>query len=221
MKKGFTVKEASKILGVTERTIWNYLKRGYLLKKVRVPGKRERRNPGRKKTYIDKMSLLKYKMRISGIYGMRDIIINHVYQYEKNRFLIKGACKQMKLNGLLLPLEEPDFSKWDNAEEDLEGMEENLDSLLSYEETAAYLEVSLSAVYKYVQRGALKVKKRDDKTGKCFFSFLEVSELYRKKNGLTVPCNDEEKNASLNELISFLEEHPRALEALRELSDFE
>lgn len=214
MKQYYTVEEAAELLDVTDRTIWNYLRNGKL-SSVAVKGHRRRKGkPGRRKTRIETASLLRCKMKASGVYGIRDMIVSHMERFEKDRFNFKEGCREMGI-----PEFDVDLSNWDEAEagKALDDMEERLDPLMSYEEVAAFMETTKDAVKKYVQRGKLKIKKTNPKTGENLFSMVEVSELYRKMHGVTFQGSDNEDSKIIQEAYEYLKENPKLLEHIRNI----
>ena len=200
MRRFFSISEAAEALDVTERTVWNYIRRGELIAYIKKYGK-----PGKKRTWIEALSLKKCIIRRKKpmIYGAKKKMIQYFKNREMEKLYMKLAMQEVGLMntevGNLLY-----FSENDNELDDL--IEKYTEYWDKYD-VAAYMEVSLSTVKRYIRKGKLKVAKVD-KDRRNLFSNLDVMELVREINVGQNTGNEDADNSSLNELYEFFEGHP-------------
>ena len=92
MKHYFSVGETARALGVTERTVWNYIKKGEL-KTV----KKKYRKTGRERIWIELLSLEKCLIRkkYPAIYGTRDYMVRYFKEQYDRQLELKIAFQEV------------------------------------------------------------------------------------------------------------------------------
>lgn len=211
MKHYFSVGETARALGVTERTVWNYIKKGEL-KTV----KRKYRKTGRERTWIELLSLEKCLIRkkYPAIYGTRDYMVRYFEEQYDKQLELKIAFQEVGIMAEKDILDGLDyFSRID--EEELDRIIENGTELWNIRDVAAYMEVSLRTVKRYISEGKLKPEKISE-SGEKLFSNLDVMELYRENKGCQPVCSEEEDKGAI---YAFIEEHPECIPVFKTIID--
>lgn len=203
MRHYYSIFETAKVLGVTERTVWNYIRKGELKTVRKKYGK-----AGRKRLWIELLSLEKCLIRkkYPAIYGTRNYMVRYFKEQYVKELELKIAFREVGivaekdiLNGLEY------FSEVN--EEELDQIIEKRTELWNIRDVAAYMEVSLRSVQRYINQGKLKPEKITE-SGEKLFSNLDVMELYREKNGCQTECSEEEDTQAI---YAFIEEHPECI----------
>lgn len=211
MKHYFSVSEVAKALEVTERTVWNYIRKGEL-KTV----KKKYRKTGKERIWIEIISLKKCLIRkkYPSVYGTRNYMIRYFNEQYIKQVQLKIAFQEVGimeskdiLDGLTY------FSGVD--EKELDDLIERGTELWSIRDVAAYMEVSLSTVRRYIKQGKLKSVKIS-KAGEKLFSNLDVMELYREEKGYQTKGSEEEDREAL---YAFIEEHPECIPVFKKAID--
>ena len=83
---------------------------------------------------------------------------------------------------------------------ELDQIIENGTELWNIRDVAAYMEVSLRTVKRYISEGKLKPEKITE-SGEKLFSNLDVMELYREKEGCQPVCSEEEDKGAIYAFI--------------------
>lgn len=211
MKRYFSVSETAKVLDVTERTVWNYVRKGEL----KTVKKKYRKN-GRDRIWIELLSLEKCLIRkkYPAIYGTRDYMVRYFKEQYNKQLELKIAFQGVGImaeKGILDGLNY--FSRI--GEEELDQIIENGTELWNIRDVAAYMEVSLRTVRRYISEGKLKPEKIS-KSGEKLFSNLDVMELYREKKGCQPVCSEEEDKEAI---YTFIEEHPECIPIFKKAID--
>lgn len=211
MRHYYSIFETAKVLGVTERTVWNYIRKGELKTVRKKYGK-----AGRKRLWIELLSLEKCLIRkkYPAIYGTRDYMVRYFKEQYVKELELKIAFREVGivaekdiLNGLEY------FSEVN--EEELDQIIEKGTELWNIRDVAAYMEVSLRSVQRYINQGKLKPE-RITESGEKLFSNLDVMELYREKNGCQTECSEEEDTQAI---YAFIEEHPECIPIFKKAID--
>ncbi len=207
MKRRFSVAEAARVLGVSKRTVWNYVRRGelrtYKLKTVDL------------QTYIEYMSLRKFMIRhqCPWVYWGRDQIVNHVINQTIENAYIKIALKEMGLEGMENSLD----NLFVFSESELDKIIQKHTEYWDKYDIAAYMEVSLTTVKKMIRQKML-VPVKADKDGRKLFSNFDVMELYQKLHTEGQTEEDEpEDNDSIKTLYEFIMSHEEVIPHLPEI----
>lgn len=211
MKHYYSIYETAKVLGVTERTVWNYIKKGELKSVRKKYGK-----AGRKRLWVELLSLEKCLIRkkYPAIYGTRDYMVRYFKEQYVKALELKIAFQEVGimaekdiLNGLEY------FSEVN--EEELDQIIEKGTELWNIRDVAAYMEVSLRTVQRYINQGRLKPEKITE-SGEKLFSNLDVMELYREKKGCQTEGSEEEDKQAI---YTFIEEHPECIPIFKKAID--
>lgn len=211
MKHYYSICETAKVLGVTERTVWNYIRKGELKTVRKKYGK-----AGRKRLWVELLSLEKCLIRkkYPAIYGTRNYMVRFFKEQYVKELELKIAFREVGivaekdiLNGLEY------FSEVN--EDELDQIIENGTELWNIRDVAAYMEVSLRSVQRYINQGKLKPEKITE-SGEKLFSNLDVMELYREKNGCQTECSEEEDTQAI---YAFIEEHPECIPIFKRAID--
>lgn len=211
MKRYFSVSETARVLDVTERTVWNYVRKGEL-KTV----KKKYRKTGRDRIWIEVLSLEKCLIRkkYPAIYGTRDYMVRYFKEQYDKQLELKIAFQEV---GIMAEKDILDglnyFSRI--GEEELDQIIENGTELWNIRDVAAYMEVSLRTVKRYIREGKLKPEKISD-SGEKLFSNLDVMELYRERKGCQPVCSEEEDKEAI---YTFIEEHPECIPIFKKAID--
>ena len=218
MKHYYSIYETAKVLGVTERMVWNYIRKGEL-KTVR----KKYRKSGRKRLWVELLSLEKCLIRkkYPAIYGTRDYMVRYFKEQFIKQSELRVAFQEVGimaekdiLNGLEY------FSEFN--EEELDQIIERGTELWNIRDVAAYMEVSLRTVQRYINQGKLKLEEIAE-SGEKLFSNLDVMELYREKKGCQTECSEEEAECSEEEdkqaIYTFIEEHPECIPIFKKAID--
>lgn len=209
MKHYFSVSETARALDVTERTVWNYIKKGEL-RTVR----KKYRKTGRERIWIELLSLEKCLIRkkYPAIYGTRDYMVRYFEEQYNKQLELKIAFQEVGIMAEKDILDGLDyFSGFDEAE--LDQIIENGTELWNIWDVAAYMEVSLRTVKRYISKGKLKPEKMTE-SGEKLFSNLDVMELYRENKGCQPVCSEEEDKEAI---YTFIEEHPECIPVFKTL----
>lgn len=211
MRHYYSIFETAKVLGVTERTVWNYIRKGELKTVRKKYGK-----AGRKRLWIELLSLEKCLIRkkYPAIYGTRNYMVRYFKEQYVKELELKIAFQEVGivaekdiLNGLEY------FSEVN--EDELDQIIERGTELWNIRDVAAYMEVSLRTVQRYINQGRLKPEKITE-SGEKLFSNLDVMELYREKNGCQTECSEEEDTQAI---YAFIEEHPECIPIFKRAID--
>lgn len=211
MKHYFSVSETARALDVTERTVWNYIKKGEL-RTVR----KKYRKTGRERIWIELLSLEKCLIRkkYPAIYGTRDYMVRYFEEQYNKQLELKIAFQEVGIMAEKDILDGLDyFSGFDEAE--LDQIIENGTELWNIWDVAAYMEVSLRTVKRYISKGKLKPEKMTE-SGEKLFSNLDVMELYRENKGCQPVCSEEEDKEAI---YTFIEEHPECIPVFKTVMD--
>ncbi len=211
MKHYFSVGETARALGVTERTVWNYIKKGEL-KTV----KKKYRKTGRERIWIELLSLEKCLIRkkYPAIYGTRDYMVRYFKEQYDKQLELRIAFQEVGIMAEKDILDGLDyFSRID--EEELNQIIENGTELWNIRDVAAYMEVSLRTVKRYISEGKLNPEKISE-SGEKLFSNLDVMELYRENKGCQPVCSEEEDKGAI---YAFIEEHPECIPVFKTIID--
>lgn len=211
MKHYFSVSETARALDVTERTVWNYIKKGEL-RTVR----KKYRKTGRERIWIELLSLEKCLIRkkYPAIYGTRDYMVRYFEEQYNKQLELKIAFQEVGIMAEKDILDGLDyFSGFDEAE--LDQIIENGTELWNIWDVAAYMEVSLRTVKRYISKGKLKPEKMTE-SGEKLFSNLDVMELYRENKGCQPVCSEEEDKEAI---YTFIEEHPECIPVFKTIMD--
>lgn len=208
MRRFFSVSEAAKALDVTERTVWNYIRRGELTAYRKKYGK-----PGKKRTWIEALSLKKCIIRRKKpmIYGAKKKMIQYFKNWEMEKLYMKLAMQEVGL----MNTEIGNLSYFSENDSELDDLIEKYTEYWDKYDVAAYMGVSLSTVKRYIRKGKLKVAKVD-KDRRNLFSSLDVMELIREINVGQSTGNESENIRAYYELCSFLKENPECAMKLKD-----
>lgn len=211
MKHYFSVSETAIALDVTERTVWNYIKKGELR-----TVKKKYRKTGRERIWIELLSLEKCLIRKKhpAIYGTRDYMVRYFEEQYDKQLELKIAFQEVGIMAEKDILDGLDyFSRID--EEELDQIIKNGTELWNIRDVAAYMEVSLRTVKRYISEGKLKPEKISE-SGEKLFSNLDVMELYREKKGCQPVCSEEKDKGAI---YAFIEEHPECIPVFKTVMD--
>lgn len=211
MKHYFSVGETARALDVTERTVWNYIKKGELR-----TVKKKYRKIGRERIWIELLSLEKCLIRkkYPAIYGTRDYMVRYFEEQYNKQLELKIAFQEVGIMAEKDILDGLDyFSRVD--EEELDQIIENGTELWNIRDVAAYMEVSLRTVKRYISKGKLKPEKITE-SGEKLFSNLDVMELYRETRGCQPVCSEEEDTEAI---YAFIAEHPECIPVFKTIID--
>lgn len=213
MKRQFSIAEAAKVLGVTGRTVWNYVGRGEL--------KTYKLKTGSCQAYIEYLSLRKCMIRhiAPWIYWGRDRMIKDLISQSIENAHTKVILKEMGLEDMGDTLD--DLFSFSDTE--LDTLIDKHTEYWDKYDVAAYMEVSLTTVKKMI-RGKLLVPVKEEQDGRKLFSNFDVMELYQKlhteenREGQTEE-DDTKDNESIKVLYDYIMNHQEVIPHLPEILD--